>query len=213
VLKLDRLGYRYRFSAYPLEDHIAFLLKDDFDDPVAHMGDGERQPDPGHITFTWHPQLTRDDLGIGPHRVWWVSELRAAADVTAKRGAMARVDARTYARPDPTRTSRRHRGIIPGFDPTPGLYTEQTWLTGATPAPLASLELELSGVDSLAVDIARAGLAALPRSSIEVVTDHAVHVRLVALAPGATVALDGASSGDVVAVPAGRHTIALTNEQ
>jgi len=213
VLKLDRLGYRYRFATYPFEDHIAFLLKDDFDDPVAHMGTGQRQPDPGHITFTWYPQLTRDDLGIGPHRVWWVSELRAAGDVTAKRGAMARVDARTYARPDPTRTTRRRRGVVPGFDPTPGLYTEQTWQTGTTPAALASLELELSGVDSLAVDVARAGLATLPRSSIGVVTDHAVHVKLVALPPGTTVELDGTPTGPVVEVPVGGHTIALTNEQ
>ena len=53
VLKLDRLGYRYRFATYPFEDHIAFLLKDDFDDPVAHMGTGsvnrtrDTSPSPG----------------------------------------------------------------------------------------------------------------------------------------------------------------------
>lgn len=210
VLKLDRLGYRYRFASYPLEDHIAYLLKDDFDDAVAHMTTGARQPDPGHITFTWYPQLTRPDLGIGPHRVWWVSELRAAPEITATRGARARVDARSYARPDPTRTTRRRRGVIPDFDPTPGLYTEQTWQIGSVPASLPSLELELAGVAGLAVDLERAGLAALPRSSVSVATDHAVQLALVGLSPGTTVELDGAPAGPVVDVPVGRHTVALT---
>ena len=47
VLELDRLGYRYRFSVYPLEDHITWVAEDDFDDPVSHMGTGPRQGDPG----------------------------------------------------------------------------------------------------------------------------------------------------------------------
>ena len=43
VLELDRLGYRYRFTVYPFEDHIAWVFKDEFDDPVSHMGTGLRQ--------------------------------------------------------------------------------------------------------------------------------------------------------------------------
>ena len=46
VLELDRLGYRYRFTVYPAEDHVVFLFQDKFDDPVSHMGTGPRQPDP-----------------------------------------------------------------------------------------------------------------------------------------------------------------------
>ena len=77
VLELDRLGYRYRFTVYPFEDHIAWVLEDEFDDPISHMGTGLRQGDPGHITFAWYPELVRPDLGIGPHRVWWLSDLTA----------------------------------------------------------------------------------------------------------------------------------------
>ena len=101
VLELDRLGYRYRFTVYPAEDHIVFVFQDKFDDPVAHMGTGLRQADPGHITFGWHPQLTRPELGLGPQRLWWLSDLTAAAQVAATRGAVAELDARSYARPDP----------------------------------------------------------------------------------------------------------------
>ena len=89
VHELDRLGYRYRFTVYPTEDHIGWVFEDEFDDPVSHMGTGLRQGDPGHITFTWYPQLVRPDLGIGPHQVWWLSDLTADPDTTATRGCQS----------------------------------------------------------------------------------------------------------------------------
>jgi hypothetical protein len=209
VLELDRLGYRYRFSVYPVEDHIAWLLQDKFDDPVAHMGTGVRQSDPGHITFAWYPQLVRPDLGIGPHQVWWVSELTADPQLAATRGAIAEVDARSYARPDPTHTTRRHRGFLLHFDPTPGLYSELVWQPGLPTDRLPYLTLRLTGVAALTVDVARAGLAGLPSSTVTVATDTAVRIRLGALPAGVTVLLDGKPTGPTVAVPAGRHHIAL----
>jgi hypothetical protein len=210
VLELDRLGYRYRFTTYPFEDHIAFALQDKFDDPVSHMGTGLRQGDPGHITFAWHPQLTRADLGIGPQRVWWLSDLTADPLVTATRGALARVDARSYARPDQTRTVRRRRGFLLHFDPTPGLYTEQVWLLGTSPDALPHLTLDLTGVAALSVDVARAGLASLRQPIIGVTTDIPVRITLGALPPDVTVDLDGAPTAATVPVPAGRHHIMLT---
>ena len=209
VLEFDRLGYRYRFTVYPTETHTSFVLKDDFDDPVAHMGTGLRQPDPGHITLAWYPQLNRPDLGIGPHRVWWLSDLTAAAHLTAARGAVAEVDARSYARPDPTRTTRRRRGFIPDLDPSPGLFTELDWQLGPTVDPLPYLTLQLSGVAGLAVDIARAGLASLPTSTIAVATDTATQLTLAALPPDITVEIDGRPTGPTVAIPLGRHRITL----
>ncbi len=101
VHELDRLGYRYRFTVYPTEDHIRWVFEDEFDDPVSHMGTGPRQGDPGHITFTWYPQLVRPDLGIGPHQVWWLSDLTADPDTTATPGARASVDARSHAQAGP----------------------------------------------------------------------------------------------------------------
>jgi Enterochelin esterase and related enzymes len=115
-----------------------WALEDEFDDPISHMGTGLRQGDPGHITFAWYPELVRPDLGIGPHRVWWLSDLTADPDTTATRGATASVDARSYARPDPTRTTRRRRGFEPGLDLSPGLYTELVWRIGSAVDPLPS---------------------------------------------------------------------------
>lgn len=209
VLEFDRLGYRYRFTVYPLEDHIAWVFQDEFDDPIAHMGTGLRQGDPGHITFVWYPQLVRADLGIGPHQVWWLSELVADADVVARRGATAQIDARSYARPDPTHTTRRHRGFVPHFDPTPGLYTELDWRVGAPVGALPYLTLRLNGVASLRVDVERAGLASLPSSTIQVATDTAGQITLGGLPDGVEVQLDEQPAGATVAVTPGRHRITL----
>ncbi len=210
VHELDRLGYRYRFSVYPTEDHIGWVFEDDFGDPVSHMGTGLRQSDPGHITFTWYPQLVRHDLGIGPHRVWWLSELTAYPDTTAKRGATASVDARTHARPDPTRTTYRRRGFEPDLDLSPGLYTELLWRIGPAVDPLPSLALNLTHVAGLTVDVARAGLAPLRSSTINVVTDTLAQITLAALPPNTTVLIDDQPTGPTVAVPVGQHTITLT---
>lgn len=209
VLEFDRLGYRYRFTVYPLEDHIAWVFQDEFDDPIAHMGTGLRQGDPGHITFVWYPQLVRADLGIGPHQVWWLSELVADADVVARRGATAQIDARSYARPDPTHTTRRHRGFVPHFDPTPGLYTELDWRVGAPVGALPYLTLRLKGVASFRVDVERAGLASLPSSTIQVATDTAVQITLGGLPDRLEVQLDEQPAGPTVAVAPGRHRITL----
>lgn len=209
VLELDRLGYRHRFTVYPLEDHIAWVLQDKFEDPISHMETALRQGDPGHITFAWYPQLVRADLGIGPHQVWWLSELAADPSVTARRGAVAEVDARSYARPDPTHTIRHHRGVVWNLDPSPGLYSELDWQVGRAVAPLPYLTLRLTGVASLTVDVARAGLAALPSSTITVATDTATRITLAGLPAGVGVQLDGQPVGAAVTVPAGRHRVTL----
>jgi Putative esterase len=208
VLELDRLGYRYRFTVYPFEDHISWAIEDEFDDPISHMGTGLRQGDPGHVTFAWYPELVRPDLGIGPHQVWWLSDLAADPDTT--RGAIASVDARSYARPDPTRTIRRRRGVEPDLDLSPGMYTELMWRIGPAVDPLPFLTLQLSRVAGLTVDVARAGLASLSASTINVATDTLTQIRLAALPPDATVRLDGEPTGPLVEVPVGRHTITLT---
>jgi hypothetical protein len=125
-------------------------------------------------------------------------------------GATASVDARSYARPDPTRTTRRRRGFEPGLDLSPGLYTELVWRIGSAVDPMPFLALHLTRVASLTVDVARAGLASLRASTINVATDTLAQIKLVALPPNTTVDLDGQPAGPAVLVPVGRHTITLT---
>ena len=84
--------------------------------------------------------------------------------------------------------------------PLPGLYTELLWRIGQPVDPLPSLALNLSHVAGLTVDIARAGLASLKTSTINVVTDTLAQVTLAALPSDTTVLLDGQPTGPSVAV-------------
>jgi hypothetical protein len=59
-------------------------------------------------------------------------------------------------------------------------------------------------------DVARAGVASLSSSTINVATDTLAQVKLAALPPNVTVLLDGQPTGPVVPIPVGRHTITLT---
>jgi pimeloyl-ACP methyl ester carboxylesterase len=208
VLELDRLGYRYRFTFYPAEDHLAFALQDKFEDAVRHMGTGLRQPDPGHITFAWYPALVRPDLGIGPHTVWWLSELQAAGDPGVLRGRLAEVDARSYALPDRNHTTHRRGEIVWQFDPTPGAVAEQVWHEGSLPARQPTITLRLRGVTSLTVDLARAGFAVHEQGSISVATDNPVTITFRGQGTNMVFDLeDGVTTGHLIAVPEGRHRI------
>jgi len=212
VLRLDRLGYRYRFTVYPAEDHVAMAVQGKFDDSVAHMGTGTRKADPGHITFACYPQHARSDLGFGPHRVWWLSDLRAAPHIASERGAVATVDARTHARPDPTHKTRRRGGLVLNFKPMPGLHSEQVWCRGRPGNARPRLTLKLTGVAGVSVDLARSGLSTLPHSTIAVTTDSEVAIGLDQLPPHTAVRVDGTAAGTTVVLPPGQHRIVLSAE-
>jgi predicted esterase len=200
VVELDRLGYRYRFELYPLEDHIGYAVKDGFSSAAAHMGVGLRQGDPGHITFAWYPGLVRNDLGIGPHRVWWVSSLVGTSRI-------AEVDAQSLALPDPSVTTDLHGSLLFPGDPTPGLVATQSWSLGPPPARSPVIDLRLRAVTSLTIDIRRAGFAPGEAGTVQVATDGATTLALDSLPSGTPVRLDGVPVGSVVDIPKGQHVI------
>jgi hypothetical protein len=151
-------------------------------------------------------------VGLGLHGEPGISEQPLLSAAVGCARTVAEVDARSYARPDRNRTIRRRGGVILDLDPSPGLFRELIWLVGGPPDTLPSLTLNLVGVAGLTVDVARAGLAALPRSTIAVATDTTVEIKLAALPPGVTVRLDDNPTDSTVPVPPGRHRITLAAE-
>ncbi len=213
VLKLHRLGYRYHFTLYPMEDHVAMAMQGKFADSVAHMVTDVRKADPGHISFSWYPQLERPDLGVGPHRVWWISGLSATSEAASRRGAVATVEARSWARPDVPHRVRRSGGFVLSFRPTPGVYAEQTWQPEREIGAQPRMTLELTGVAGLTVDIARAGLAALSHSTIAFTSDSSAHITLEGLPHSTDVRCDGQRVSGTIVLTKGRHRITLTGKR
>ena len=123
------------------------------------------------------------------------------------------MDARSYARPETTYRTRRRGGMAWNFKPTPRLYAQQLWQQrGLRRQTRAHLTLTLSGVAAITVDLARAGLAALPDATIEVVTDSAAEITFEKLPASTAVDIDGEPGPGTVVAGAGRHLITLTDK-
>jgi predicted esterase len=211
VVELDRLGYRYRFELYPLEDHIGWALEDAFASAAAHMGTDPRQGDPGHITFAWYPALRREDLGIGSGRVWWLQDLEGR---DAGPGVLAEVDARSLARPDPTIAAHLHGSLELHGEPTPGLVAEQTWELRRPPRRHMEVGMRLRNTAGLAVDVSRAGFLPGESGYVHVSTDGPTAFTVRNLEPGTGVQVDGVTAGTAgsdgsftAEVPKGRHEV------
>jgi hypothetical protein len=89
------------------------------------------------------------------------------------------------------------------------LYSELDWRVGPPVGSLPYLTLRLNGVGSLTVDVERAGLAALPSSTISVATETATQITLGGLGAGVVVQVDGQPAGPSVALLHGRHRVEL----
>ena len=119
-------------------------------------------------------------------RTCGTARLAGGALFWTDRGAVAEVDARSYARPG---TSTRPPGCTANW-------------TGGWGLPSGRCA-------SITVDVERAGLAALPSSTLSVATDTATQITLGGLGAGVVVQVDGQPAGPSVALLPGRHRIDL----
>ncbi|GAC1538484.1 MAG: hypothetical protein NVS3B12_23660 [Acidimicrobiales bacterium] len=165
VAKFDSLGYRYRFELYPAADHLAYPVLDHFAEQAAQMNGPARVQNPGHVTYSWYPNLDRADYGIGSTGAYWVRNTKGR-DVAP--GSVSRVDAVSLARPEKITTAKTTGVLIPG-DPFPAVVTEQTWKTGTPPPAQQVINLDLRNVGSLTLDLVRAGITG--HAVINVVSD------------------------------------------
>ncbi len=204
VQDLDTLGYRYHFTFYAGEDHLFYATQDRFGAPVAALGMPRRTVDPGHVTYTWYPHLSRADFGIGTTTAYWLGDLVAR---TRTPGTLATVDATASTIPDPAITAVRS-GPTAINDPTPGLVSTLAYRYGATPAAQPVLSLRLSDVRSLSLDTVRSRFTC---GTIRTTSDGPATLALRGLPAGATVSSGGRSrSAGAVAVPAGSGTITVS---
>jgi predicted esterase len=201
VQALDKLGYRYHAVEYPTEDHLVFAVQNDFTPATSQLKHLHRTRNPGHVTYVWHPRLTRPKLGIGPTGVYWVRGLSARK---AAAGQLARIDARSAAIPDAKETPVRTTSLLTRFQPTPAVVKSLTWKRGKTPKARQHLRLATTDVKAYGVDTHRAGLRC--GATVTAITDGPTALRLRRLPAGAAIT----EGGHRVAV-AGRQGVAVVH--
>ena len=185
----DRRGYRYHAELYPGEGHLSYASQDAFAPPTRQLGRTTRERVAARIDYSWYPDLARPELGIGTTGAYWLGDLRAR---TNGPGVIATVKAHSAALDDPVVTVHKaQRADTPG-DPSPALVIDQTWQRSGLAPRSDALTLDLTGVSSLVVDGARAGLGNTPSVAVTMTSDGASTVRITGLRPGAVLAVAGA---------------------
>ena len=177
VGRFDGLGLRHRFVRYPGEDHLIWAVQDRFDTVVDGLGRPTVVRRPRDVDFTWRPALTRPGLGIGATTAYWTSGLAARRSAP---GTTARVRATSMALPGREISLVRTRPV-PITTPLPAVATALSWRAGAALPQSRRLDLDLTNVARLSVDMQRAGLRC---GTVRVRTDGPVTLRLVRLPSG-----------------------------
>jgi hypothetical protein len=132
----------------------------------------------------------------------------AAADGSP--GKLARIDATSGARPEPAVTSTSKQGLDP--QAAGAAFTERVWQEGAAPPRASQLQLNLTNVSGLTIDLAGAGFGPGEAGTANVASDGPTRLVLKGLSPAMGVSVDGgspaAAGGAVaVAVAAGTHQV------
>jgi hypothetical protein len=214
VQEFERLGYRYRFELYPAEDHMAWAAEDGFTTVPGWIDRSARRRNPGHVTFAWYPALSHPEWGTGPTGAYWVR------DLAARSSDLARVDARSAARPDPAVSGETSNepitgpggsgepgGLgavmgepgdqlsfleaVSGADPSVGVRSERRWKLGAPPRRSPRIDLSLENVSRMAIQTRRAGRRRGEGLTVPLTTDGPVLLTLRGLDPRQRVRLDG----------------------
>ncbi|MPY97615.1 MAG: hypothetical protein GEU97_06355 [Actinophytocola sp.] len=210
----DQLGYRFRFVVYQPAEHFT-LAALGYDIPMAtdFLGEARVNRDPHHVTFSRVPASDDPSLGLVHDHAYWVSDL----DLADPSGDTAKgtVDAFShgFGRGDAPSTS----GTDAGVEPLPYTEVNRTW--GERPKiPVANrLNLELTNVGSVDLDLARARLDGRKSLTVEITADRDGEVRLTGrFVPSTRVLRDGVPiDADVdpgaarLPVVSGSHTYTL----
>jgi dienelactone hydrolase len=184
--RFEDLGYRFRFDLYPAQDHATWWAEDAFDEAAGQL-DGRRVAAPGRITYVLYPNLVEAQRGVGPTAAYW---LRGIAARKVGPGSIAQVDAASHARPDPAVSLEQRTGaVVPGAV-TPGVSREQRWVTSRAPHRRALVEVALTNVRRVSLQMSKAGFKRGRLATVSIKSDGASTVALEGLARGARVVVD-----------------------
>jgi dienelactone hydrolase len=157
--RLAELGYRSRFDLYAGYEHYSFALVDDWKQVRAWLENNRRVHAPREISYRfsdgWTAKGLATKLGLQHGDVWWLRDL-SMRETTEDALELASVKAVSRAIPARRIVVERQTSAI-GV-PTPHLQQSVSWRQGGSVPVSNRLDLQLQGVGSVGVDLARANL-------------------------------------------------------
>jgi hypothetical protein len=234
ALKLDQLGYDYRYWQFYLRDHLFFpvpVLQCEYDAAIARG----RVVDPARVVYSQEPALRHDEADSGlvlrHDAAYWMSEMVVRGDAFAP-GDKGTLDITSLALADREPKTRRIAGVEENLGggrdvcgENPDVRTHDIWTVagiawdGFDDAPLGNgIVARLERVSSVTLDVARMGLDTEAAIRIDVSSDGDSRLRLKGAWHGAgRIEQDGedpvsvAPANDIIdiAIGAGTHTLVL----
>lgn len=158
----DALGYRYAFDVYPAAEHLTLaILGYNLPQAAAYLGDAAVDRDPFHVTHAYTPAADDPSLGLVHDHAYWVSGVELAdpaigVAVSSLSGPIGKgvvdVESLAFGIDDPAAT----RGGDAGTVPLPYTEVNQTWDDAPEREVVNGLELRLTNVGAVTLDLTRA---------------------------------------------------------
>ncbi|MDX1658087.1 MAG: hypothetical protein R3343_04640 [Nitriliruptorales bacterium] len=207
----EQYGYRYRFRVYPTAEHFTIAVLDyDVEGAVEFLGDSAVDREPVHVTFSYLPATDVPELGLVHDHAYWVSDVELA-DTSAEL-AEATVDAFSHGSGlgDPEATRVEGAGV----DPLEYTMVGLEWGDPPSIAPQNLLDLGLTNVGSVRLDLDRAALDPTEVLTLSITADSHGEVLLDGAFPvGTRVFRDGELLAGASAGPTGAEIPVVDGEQ
>jgi dienelactone hydrolase len=195
------VGNAYVFYRHSANDHLSFILNDEWSRTRAFLGTKPRVKNPVEVIYRRYPAIDQPHNGLRFDRAYWVSRIQVRGKQTDP-NVFGRVDAVTHGR-----GGHLAKPVVDPPQPvagpvSPGTKEAQRQVAGKAVAKGNALDLTLTRVSRVEVALKRAGLTLDKALKLHVVSDGAVDVVLRRS--------DIRGTARVVHVAAGTHTVTIS---
>ncbi|TMK65323.1 MAG: hypothetical protein E6G53_06260 [Actinobacteria bacterium] len=207
-------GNAYVFYRHSANDHLAFILNDEWSHTRDFLGTAPRVKNPIEVVYKRYPAMDLPQDGLRFDSAYWVSGIGVRGSQTDTSN-FGEVRATTFGFGG-HRTKPQQELPVPVSGPvSPGIKFEQRQVAGAAIVKRNGFEATLTKLDHITFDVGRMGLSAGGPISIHVVSDGVSTLNLLGRFPSSASAAGGAVShriagGLAVTVPGGTHDVTVT---